>query len=143
MACKKFVATLFLLALGDQALSQNAIRAPLPPDHLLVGSWRIDVPRTTCHEIYRINADGTLNVTSGEQISESEFDISLSTSSQGFYKWVDKITKDNGKPDCTGSLMTIGNVATNFILVHPSGRQFLMCQSEELKTCFGPFIKQD
>ena len=84
-----------------------------------------------------------MNVSSGAQIGASEFEISARPSARSFYKWVDKIVKDNGKPDCSGEIMEIGHVATNFILVHPSGRQFLMCEAENIGTCIGPFILQE
>jgi hypothetical protein len=124
------------------AQAQEVHRTPLPKGHPLIGAWRIDVPGTTCHEIYEVHADGTMNVTSGIQAASSEFEISAIPSERGFYKWVDKIVKDNGKPDCMGSIMEVGHIATNFILVHPSKRQFLMCESEDIKTCIGPFKRQ-
>ena len=74
---------------------------------------------------------------------DSAISLSLSPSSRGFYKWVDKITKDNGKPDCMGSTMQIGHVATNYISIHKSGKMFLMCEQEDLNTCIGPFVRQE
>ena len=123
------------------AHAQDVHRTPLPSGHPLIGVWRIDVPGTNCHEIYDLNANGTMKVTSGAQAAESEFEISATPSRKGFYRWVDKITKDNGKPDCSGSIVEVGHVATNFIIVHPSRPEFLMCEAEDLKTCVGPFKK--
>ena len=114
-------------------------RTPLPSRHPLVGAWRIDVPGTACHEVYDIHADGSMSVTSGEQMGESEFEIDLQPSPRGFYRWVDKIVRDNGKPDCMGEVMSVGHVAVNFIIVHRSGREFLMCGDESLDSCIGPF----
>jgi hypothetical protein len=124
------------------AHAQEVRRTPLPAGHPLVGVWRIDIPGTSCHETYDVHPDGTMSVISGTQAASSEFEISEAPSEKGFYKWVDKIIKDNGSPDCLGSIMEIGHVATNFILVHPSKRQFLMCGEEDIKTCIGPFNKQ-
>ncbi len=121
------------------ASAEEVTRTPLPDNHPLIGSWRVEVPGTQCHEIYTVKPNGTMSVTSGIQAAESEFQIDLTPSAKGFYKWVDKITKDNGKPDCMGSIMEVGHVATNFIMVHPSGKAFIMCQSEDLSACMGPF----
>ena len=124
------------------ALSQQVEKTALPINHPLVGTWKIELRSVKCFEIYDVRADGTTRVTSGEQAAESEFELALTPSERGFYKWVDKITKDNGKPDCMGSVMEVGHVATNFIAVHPSGRAFLMCEKEDLNTCIGPFVRQ-
>ena len=138
----RVAALAILLVTSISAQAQEVRRTQLPTGHPLIGAWRIDVPGTNCHELYDVHPDGTTSVTSGAQVASSEFEMSLLPSEKGFYKWVDKITKDNGKPDCMGSIMEVGHVATNFILVHPSKRQFLMCEAEDVKTCIGPFKKQ-
>lgn len=120
----------------------TSLKTPLPAIHPLIGSWRIDLKSANCHEIYNLRADGTSTVTSGEEVSENEFDITLLPSMAGYYKWVDQIVKDNGKPDCMGSIMEVGHVATNYILLHPSGKAFLMCQEENMTKCIDPFIRQ-
>jgi len=135
-----------LLAIALWAVSlaspaQDFHRTPLPFDHPLVGVWRIDVPGTDCHEVYTIQADGTAQVTSGQQAAESEFVIDLKPSPRGFYRWVDRLVKDNGLPDCTGAVSTLGHEATNFIILHPSRPEFLMCVAEDLETCIGPFLR--
>lgn len=124
-------------------LAQTVTRSPLPADHPLVGTWRIDLPQVHCHELYQVKADGTTQVTSGQQAAESEFELSVRPSPKGFYKWVDKITRDNGKPDCMGSIMEVGHVATNYILFHPTEKKFLMCEAEDIRTCIGPFVRQE
>ncbi len=130
-----------LLAL-DSASAADLARAPLAPDHPLVGTWKLDLPSVGCYELYEILADGTTRVTSGEEAAESETELSAKPSSKGFYKWVDKIVRDNGKPDCMGATMELGHVATNYVLLHPSGTEFLLCEAEDIKTCFGPFVRQ-
>lgn len=142
---KHFVAVALLavfVSLPVHVLAQDVKRTPLPKAHPLIGSWKIDLPQAKCFELYNIHQDGTMSVTSGAQAAESEFEISASPSQQGFYKWVDKITKDNGKPDCMGSIMEVGHVATNFIVLHRTGKMFLMCEKEDMNTCIGPFKLQ-
>lgn len=123
--------------------AQTAGRTPLPADHPLIGTWRIDLPQASCHELYQIKADGTTQVTSGEQGAESEFQLSLHPSAKGFYKWVDRVTKENGKPDCMGAVVQVGHEATNYIVLHPNGDRFLMCAAEDMDTCIGPFVRQE
>lgn len=135
-----FVSTALLLS--NSAWSQLVAKTPLPSEHPLVGSWRIDVPGTRCHEIYNIQQDGGVRVTSGAQKAESEFEISPQPSAKGFYKWVDKIVKDNGKPDCMGLIMEVGHVATNYIRLDTTGTKFLMCEIEEINSCIGPFVRE-
>lgn len=123
------------LALGGQC----ALAAPPATNHPILGIWRLTLPDTNCSEVYRFRGDGTTLVTSAEEVSESEFQIPAEPSEKGFYKLEDKIVKDNGKKDCTGEIMKVGNQATNFIRFHPSGALFLMCAAESMDTCIGPF----
>jgi hypothetical protein len=110
---------------------------PIAPDHPIVGTWKITLPLSDgpCDEIYSIRPDGTALVTSAEEISESVYEISDDPSEKGFYRWVDTITKDNGKKDC------LGHVATNYIVFHSSGDMFLICIEERLESCIGPFAR--
>lgn len=132
-----------LIALPSSALAQAFQRAPLPIDHPIVGTWRIDVPGRRCHEVYYIRSDGTARVTSGRQVAETEFEISTSPRASGFYRWRDRIVTDNGGIDCAGEVSEVGHEAINFIRLHPSGNRFLLCEEENLSTCIGPFIRQD
>ena len=134
-------AVLVSVALCQSVLADDVTRTPLPKDHPLVGTWRIDVPDLKCYEIYEIRADGTTRVSSATERAESDFEISAQPSAKGFFRWIDKIVKDNGQPDCSGSIMQLGHVATNFIAVHPSGDKFLMCEEENLNACLGPFVR--
>lgn len=127
----------------DKPPAQSVTRRALPDDHPLIGQWRFEVPDTPCHELYDIRADGTTRVTSGREVAESEFDMSHRPNPQGFYRWIDRLVKDNGLPDCTGEIAKPGQVSTNFILLHRSGDQFLMCEDESLEACIGPFVRQD
>ncbi|MET0349295.1 MAG: hypothetical protein ABW067_05880, partial [Rhizobacter sp.] len=117
--------------------------AALRPDHPLVGLWRLPYPNSACHEIYRIQANGTTLVTSAEEEAESEFTMSDQPSENGFYKWVDRNIRDNGGKDCGGKVTEAGAELTRYVLLHPAGKVFVMCEDEdeELNTCIGPFIR--
>lgn len=120
------------------ALGAPAVAAPAA-DHPILGIWRLNLPELGCAETYRFRGDGTTLVTSAEEISESEFKIPDKPSTKGFYRLDDRITKDNGKKDCSGAIMKVGTRATNFIRFHPSGALFLMCADESMESCIGPF----
>ena len=132
-----FVAAL-ALALGG-AVSSAPTSAAEPP---WVGIWKISLPDGRCHEIYRMHPDGTMLVTSAQEVSESTIQISTEPSEKGYYKMVDTVTRDNGKKDCTGEVMEVGHTVTQFIRFHPSGNMFLMCEEESLEKCIGWFIRQ-
>ncbi|MBC3862772.1 hypothetical protein H8K32_11720 [Undibacterium jejuense] len=136
------IATLMTLC-TNVAFSQEIRRTPLRADHPLVGAWKIELPEFACYEVYNLRANGTKRTISGREVSESVFRISDYPSARGFYKWIDKIVKHNGQADCTGDKSPIGDIAINYILLHPDGTQFLLCSEENLHECVGPFIRQE
>lgn len=68
--------------------------------------------------------------------------ISQAPSPKGFYKWTDRITKNNGKPDCSGANTPLGHVAVNFVRLHPSGQRYLLCEAEDMKSCYAEFYRK-
>lgn len=107
-------------------------------EHPVLGVWQFTLPDGHCSETYHFRADGTLFVTSGEEVAESTFQVSPRPSERGFYKMVDVVTRDNGKKDCGGNVTEPGQKATNYLRLHPSGDMMLMCADESLNACFGP-----
>ncbi len=130
----------FLLVTG-LATAQGVRQTALPPSHPLLGTWRIDFPNG-CFEEYTLRADGTKLSESGQERNESIFDISSQPMPSGFYRWADKITKGNGKPDCGGAVTAVGHEAVNFIRLHPSGSKFLLCETETMASCFAEFQRK-
>lgn len=142
MRTSVFMAALWLLLMSTMAGAQNSLRSPLPKTHPLLGVWRIELPQQRCFEEYEIRADGTKLSQSAEERNESEFQISEQASSKGFYKWTDKITKGNGKPDCGGSVTEVGHVAVNYIRLHASGQRLLLCEAEDMVSCYAEFFRK-
>jgi hypothetical protein len=134
------------LALGCVLISatsaQAFTRTPLASKHPLLGTWRIELPDLKCFEEYELRSDGTKLSMSAEERHESEFMISPSPTARGFYKWMDRITQNNGKPDCSGSNTELGHVAVNYVRVHPSGGRFLLCEAEDMKACYAEFLRK-
>jgi hypothetical protein len=136
-AARNRVRNLIGLALLGAAV-QQAAAAP-SASHPLLGIWVLSLPELGCAETYHFRGDGTTIVKSAGEISESEFTVSEKPSAKGFYKLEDRIVKDNGKQDCTGTVTRIGTRATNYIRFHPSGARFVMCRDESMQACIGPF----
>lgn len=134
-------ASLLFAAMHLGAHAQNVTQTPLPSNHPLLGLWRIGL-QNGCFEEYAVRADGTKLSQSGQERNESIFEISEVPSANGFYRWADKITKNNSKPDCGGSTTEVGHVAVNFIRLHPSGNRFLLCEAEDMNSCFAEFYRK-
>ena len=132
--------TVALLALAAVAAAADAAPPrPTSKDHPIIGRWTISLPDGSCDETYTFRPDGTTLVTSGEEIAESVFEISAKPSATGFYKWTDKLVKDNGKKDCSGEVTATGNTVTNYVQFNRAGDVFIMCARESLDQCIGPF----
>ena len=140
---RAFLVTIILASWTSTVVAQDVKPVPLRADHPLVGAWKIELPELACYEVYNLRANGTRRSVSGKEVSESVFQISAYPSPRGFYKWVDKIVKNNGQSDCTGDKTPVGDIAVNYIFLHPDGTQFLLCSAENLKECIGPFIRQE
>ena len=128
---------LFLSGAGQPVLAQ----AGPASGHPILGIWHLEVPATGCRETYRFRADGTTLVTSAAEISESVYTIPDEPDPEGFYRLTDRVTKDNGKPDCSGNVMKPGASVTHFVRFHPSGKLFLLCAEASVEACIGPFTR--
>jgi hypothetical protein len=121
--------------------AQDLLPTPIPRTHPFVGRWRFDIPQLNCFEEYTVRTDGTRLTISGQERNEAEFSISLTPDEAGFYKFVDRIVKNNRMPDCAGSLTPVGDVATNYLIFHRDLNKFLICQKPDRSTCFGPYVR--
>ena len=132
----KLLACLVLLLAG-------AIVDPGPtnPRQLIVGTWKHTLPKYNCSEVYTFRADGSMHVTSGEEVGDSVYEIS-ETAPNGFSKLLDTRTAGNGKKDCTGDVTPVGDKATVYVRFSRDGDKMLVCQSESLAACFGPLQRQ-
>lgn len=136
------LAPLTLLMLGFLPLPASAV-PPAPPDpaHPIIGTWRYASADGICFETYHFRRDGTTLITSGAELAESAYEISSQPSAGGYYRLIDRITRDNGQPDCAGAIMTVGHEAINYVRFHPSGDALLLCVTESLDDCFGPLLR--
>lgn len=139
---KTCLATLIGLCACCAASAEEVTRSPLPAGHPLIGLWRLEMPDHKCFEEYDFHTDGTVSVTSGEERGDSDATVVAIPGSTGLYKWTDKVTTSNGKLDCSGATTPVGDVAVNYIRVHPDGNRFLMCGSERTNSCFAELTRQ-
>lgn len=128
-------------ALVAAASAQDVKPRAIAKDHPIVGRWTWTVPDGSCAETYLFRSDGTSVVTSGEEIAETVFEISAAPDAKGFYKWTDKLVKDNGRKDCAGEITAVGKVATNYVVFNRAGDIFLVCAQPSFDACFGPFLR--
>jgi hypothetical protein len=68
----------------------------------IVGTWKYTYPGTQCVETYEFNADGTVNVTSLDEVAAGTytFEQTVITGDRHFLSYT--YTSDNGLPDCNG-----------------------------------------
>lgn len=101
--------------------------------HPIIGAWELAVT-PTCTETNTYRSDGTRSYAAAEEIGESAYTISA-PDSRGVYTMVDTIVKDNGKPDCKGHIVPVGDVATIYIRFSPSLRKMTTCYDRALTRC--------
>ena len=138
---RMLTAIVLSLSLSLPLLAPPVLAAPPAPSHPILGIWKLTLPDGSCSETYRFRGDGTTLVTSAQEVSESEFSVPAEPSAKGFYKLEDKVVKDNGKADCAGSITKVGSKITHFVQFNPSRSLFVMCASESLDVCIGPFLR--
>lgn len=107
--------------------------------HPLTGSWTWTLPGKSCTENLQYRANGTRQGSSGEEVTQSRYQVSPLPSLLGFYRLTETVTETNGKPDCPGDLHEAsGEPVTRFIQFSPKKDLLIVCQEESLQACFGP-----
>ena len=131
---KKIVATLIICAVATTAVAGSAMQHPL------FGKWTWTRAENKCTEEYDYRPDHTSTVTSGEEVGESRFTISDEPDQHGFYRMTDVVTKDNGRTGCDGRPggTPVGDEATMFVFIRPTGDEMVICQEPSFAACFGP-----
>ena len=76
-------------ALAMALVASGATAQTLRADHPLIGTWQFTGPNR-CVETYVVRPDGTAQVTSAEEVAESQLTIDDQPTAKGFYKWVEK-----------------------------------------------------
>ncbi|GAC1631861.1 MAG: hypothetical protein NVS9B10_25680 [Nevskia sp.] len=132
-----------LLALGAAcAAAASMPAAARKAEHPLIGIWTWQPEGKDCKEVYEWRADHTGHVTSGEEVTETRFQVSKTPDANGYYVFIDTIVKDNRGRDCAGSKKDdTGSRNTLYIQIHPSGNLIRICSKPEESACFGPLMR--
>lgn len=110
-----------------------------PAPHPLTGKWTWTLTEKACRETWHYRANGTRSTSSGEETSQSRYEVPALPSLLGFYRVTQTITESNGKPDCSGDRHEAdGQPVTRFIQLSPRHDRLIVCKEESLKACFGP-----
>ncbi len=126
-----------LYSLGSAQAAQPLVT--LPAQHPIIGSWTWTLPGKSCAETWHYRANATRQGASGEEITQSRYEIASVPSLLGFYRITETVTEANGKRDCSGDLHETSDAPiTRFIQLSPKRDQLIACKEESLKACFGP-----
>jgi hypothetical protein len=140
------LAALFSGPAAAQALKpSSAIAAPAsapaatPAVHPIVGTWSWTLPGKTCSETWQYRADGKRLSTSGEEVTQGDYQVPAKPTTTGFYPLTETVTGSNGKRDCSGDLHADGDESViRFLQFSPKQDQFIVCKAASLEACFGP-----
>ncbi|MBW8722719.1 MAG: hypothetical protein JF626_12905 [Polaromonas sp.] len=145
MAGVVFAALFSSLATAQGLKPSPSIAAPAsapaaaPAAHPLVGTWSWTLPGKTCTETWQYRADGKRLGTSGEEVTQSDYQVPAKPTTTGFYPLTETVTNSNGKRDCSGDLHADGDESViRFIQFSPKQDQFIVCKAASLEACFGP-----
>jgi len=110
-----------------------------PAAHPLVGTWSWTLPGKTCTETWQYRADGKRLGTSGEEVTQADYQVPAKPTTTGFYPVTETVTNSNGKRDCSGDLHADGDESViRFIQFSPKQDQLIVCKAASLEACFGP-----
>lgn len=125
----------------SSTLGQSDVRG----NHPVVGSWTWTRESNDCTETYHFQADGTLFVISGAELSTGEYSIDDRADDEGFYELRAK-TVSNGAADCSDS-PSAGERQTYeytvYLAFHPSGQLHIVCYGRSFDRCFGPLRRAE
>jgi hypothetical protein len=127
------------LAQAQSARPAPAAKPATATPHPLVGTWSWTLPGKPCTETWQYRADGRRLGTSGEEVTQGDYQVSAKPTTTGFYPLTETVTGSNGKRDCSGDLHADGDESViRFIQFSPKQDQFIVCKAASLEACFGP-----
>ncbi len=108
-------------------------------DHPILGTWQLAIPGTGCLETYEYRPDGTVHSVSAAEQIDSDFEVGAQPNAAGLYVLEEKITRSNGKPDCSGRITPTDKPLTLYLAPLRGG--FLLCLDAGLRRCLGPMLR--
>ncbi len=119
----------------------TAIASAAATQHPLAGRWAWTLPGKSCTETlaYSAGTSGTRQGSSGDEVTQSRYEVSAMPSLLGFYRLTETVTQSNAKPDCSGDLHEAASEpVTRYVQFSPKKDQLIVCKEESLQACFGP-----
>lgn len=153
-AVASVAAALILTLPAVAAVSKVDPASKLAANQPLVGLWQSVIQSqggvapnkggaTTCRETLDYRVNHIRLGASGKEITRATFDVSATPSAAGFYRVTETVLASNGKVDCAGDVhAATDNTVVRFFQFSPKHDQFIVCKSESLAACFGPFVRQ-
>jgi len=116
-----------------------AARSPAAGQPSLVGQWSWTRKSNNCAETYTFRDNGTVSISTGEEMLERNYRMAWAPESNGRYTVTMTTVKDSGGQGCADTAE--GNTArsgTVHILFGGSGESMLICNSPAGADCIGP-----
>jgi len=138
---KAFIVILLLSGAGllGAATGSKPSEAQSAKPGSILGKWQWTIEKTQCTETYEYRADGSLSVTSGEEVAEVTYDISPQPDSNGFFLLNGTPGTSNGEQDCTDRPAGVQQPAFSvYVVFHPTEPLMLICESPNVERCLGP-----
>jgi hypothetical protein len=121
--------------------ASTSVGDPPPPNHPLIGTWKLPLNGGACIETSEWRADGTLHVASAESRDVTLFEIADDPAGEDHYIVTITLSSSNGVPDCLGMITPVVGAHTSvYILLLPRDR-YIMCIDSMHSRCFGPYQK--
>jgi len=113
--------------------------APTAGVHPIAGKWIWKLLGNVCTETLEFRVDGSRFGSSGDEVTEGQYQITPQPSLLGFYRLTETLTAANGKRDCAGDLRAVGEESVpRYLQFSPRHDLLIVCKSESLQACYGP-----
>jgi hypothetical protein len=121
------------------SIAADPASAPAVGVHPITGKWIWKLHSNACTETLEFRGDGSRFGTSGDEVTEGQYQITPKPSLLGFYRLTETLTVANGKRDCSGDLHAVGEESmTRYVQFSPKHDLLIVCKSESLQACYGP-----
>jgi hypothetical protein len=133
------VSRLLLITALCVGAAQSIAADPAAGDHPIIGKWIWKLHSNACTETLQFRSDGGRFGTSGDEITEGQYQITPRPSLLGFYRLTETVTVANGKRDCSGDLHAVGEESMpRYVQFSPKRDLLIVCKGESLQACYGP-----
>lgn len=124
---------------AGQSIAADPASPPTAGVHPITGKWIWKLHSNACTETLQFRGDGSRAGSSGDEVTEAQYQITAKPSLLGFYRLTDTVTVANGQRDCSGDLHAVGeDSTTRYVQFSPKHDLLIVCKTESLQACYGP-----